>query len=565
MPALPSFSLFRGLRPLSWLALRRDGVAGLSLAALGIPEALGYAQIAGMPLVSGLYTALLAPIAFAVFGASRHLVVSADSATAAILSGSVSQMATPGSASYLGLAATVTLLTAGFLLLARILKLGFLADFLSRTVLVGFLAGVGVQVGVAMLGGMIGVATTERNTLLQAWQVGAGASHLNWPTLALSALVMAGIALGRRFAPRAPWPLACVAGAILAAHVLHLPALGVAVLGPLQAGLPSFGLPRVSWREAIALLPIAASCVAVILAQSAATARAFGERYDERVDENADILGLAAANAAAALGGAFLANGSLTQTAMAERAGSRSQITQLVFAFSALVVLLTLVGWLADLPRCVLAAIVFMIAIGLVDVPTLRAMRRESPGEFALALITAAAVAGLGVQSGVLLAVILSMLRHVRHSYRPHTAVLKYTPHAGWEEQPATPGAQSQPGLIVYRFNADLFYANAHRFADQVRALVQGAPDAVRGLVIEADAITDIDYSAARTLLALLEDLAQSGVKVVFARVSPALRADMTRHGVLAALGAQHVFAERRAAVEALCAELGLKAAGEQV
>jgi MFS superfamily sulfate permease-like transporter len=301
----------------------------------------------------------------------------------------------------------------------------------------------------------------------------------------------------------------------------------------------------------------------VILAQSSAASRAFGERYDEQVDGNADIMGLAAANAAASLCGAFLAHGSLTQTAMAERAGSRSQITQLVFAFSALVVLLTMVGWLADLPRCVLAAIVFMIAIGLVDVPTLRAMRRESPGEFALALITAAAVACLGVQSGVLLAVILSMLRHVRHSYRPHTAVLKYLPHAGWEEQPATPGVQSQPGLIVYRFNADLFYANAHRFADQVRGLVQGAPDAVRGLVIEADAITDIDYSAARTLLALFEDLKQRGIKVVFARVSPALHADMARHGVLAALGAQQVFAERRAAIKALCAELGLTAAGE--
>ena len=541
--------LFAGVRPITRESAARDGLAGVTIAAMSIPQVLGYARIAGMPLVSGLYTALLAPVAFALFGSSRHLVVAADSATAAILAGSVSTMAAPGSAAYLALVTAVALLTAGLLLVARILKLGFLADFLSRTVLVGFLAGVGVQVGVAMVGDMIGVAAPSRNTLVQAWQICAGAPHLSGLTLALSLVVVAGVLIGKRFAPKAPLPLVFVVGMILASHMWGLSGHGVAVIGPLQTGLPRFGLPAIGWRQAIALLPIAASCVVVILAQSSATARAFGARYDERVDENADILGLAAANAAAALGGAFVVNASPTQTAMADRAGGRSQLAQLVFAVSVFVALLTVVGLLADLPRCVLAAIIFTIGIGLVDIKTLAAIRRESPGEWLLALTTAAAVAGLGVEQGVLLAVLLSLMRHVRHSYQPHTAVLKHAPAAGWQEQPATPGTQTAPGLIVYRFNADLFYANAFRFTDEVRSLVQGAPAPVRWLVVEADAITDLDYSAARTLRTLLQDLKRQKIDVVFARVGPALRADMDRHGVTAVVGEDRIFSTRHRAL----------------
>ncbi len=542
--------LLEAARPLTLRSAAHDALAGVTIAAMSIPQVLGYARIAGMPLVSGLYTALLAPVAFAVFGSSRHLVVAADSATAAILAGSVAQMAPPGSPAYVSLITDVALLTGGLLLLARLLKLGFLADFLSRTVLVGFLAGVGAQVAISMLGDMVGVAASSRNTVIKVWQVASGLQRLSAPTLALSVVVVAGVQIGKQFAPRAPLPLVFVVGAILASHIMRLSALGVAVLGPLQAGLPSFGLPRMSLGGVIGLLPIAASCVVVILAQSSATARAFGERYGERVDENADIMGLAAANLVSALAGAFVVNGSPTQTAMAERAGARSQLAQLVFALCVFVALLTVVGLLKDLPQCVLAAIIFTIGIGLVDVGTFRAMRRESPGEFMLALTTAGAVAGLGVEQGVILAILLSLMRHVRHSYEPHTAVLKHTPGAGWQEEPAAPGATSGPDLIVYRFNADLFYANAFRFTDEVRRLVKAAPAPVRWLVIEADAITDLDYSAARTLETLLADLKAGGVGVVFARVSPSLRADMDRHGVTAAIGADRIFTTRHEALK---------------
>lgn len=530
----------------------RDALAGLTLASMNIPQLLGYARIAGMPLVTGLYTALLVPVAFAMFGSSRHLVVAADSGTAAILAGALSHMAEPASTHYLALAATTALLTAGMLLLARLFKLGFLADFLSRTVLVGFLTGVGVQVAIAMLADMVGIAVKTGSTILQVWQIARGLPRSSALTLGFSALVVAAILAGRRLAPRLPVSLVLVVGAIAATRAWNLAALGLATIGPVQGGLPSFGLPLATWSDTLQLLPVAASCFVVIIAQSAATARGIAARYEERTDEDADILGLAIANGAAAFSGTFVVNGSPTQTAMADRAGARSQLAQIAFAGCVFVVLAALTDPLQYLPRCVLAAIVFTIAIGMVDVATLRAMRRESPGEFKLAVVTAAAVAIIGVEQGVLLAITLSLLRHVRQSYRPHTGVLQFEPARGWTLLPAVAGQETEPGVILYRFGADLFYANASLFADEARALVEGAPSPVRWLVIEADAITNLDYTAARVVLMLIDELARRKIGIAFARASASLRADMDRHGVTAALGADKVFGSRHEALIAV-------------
>lgn len=535
-----------------------DVIAGVTLASMNVPQLLGYARIAGMPLVSGLYTALLAPIAFAALGSSRHLVVAADSGTAAILAAALSHIADPGSPQYLSLAATTALLTAGMLLLARIFKLGFLADFLSRTVLVGFLTGVGVQVAIAMLGDMLGIVINTRNTIEQAWQLARGVSHLSVPTLILSSLVVVTILLGRWVAPRIPVALAVVVVSIAGSRAWDLSALGMAMIGPIPGGLPSLSPLLPTWSTVPQLVPVAASCFVVIIAQSAATSRAIATRCRERIDEDADILGLSAANAVAAMSGAFVVNGSPTQTAMADRAGGRSQLTQIVFAGCVLVVLLALTGPLQYLPRCVLAAIVFTIAIGMVDVATLRAMRPESPGEFRLALTTAVAVALIGVEQGIVLAIVLSLLRHVRQSYRPHTEVLQRDPAAGWITVPATPGHQTEPGLVLYRFGANLFYANANHFADEARALVNGAPDPVRWLVIEADAIGDLDYTAARVVLTLIDDLRRQKVALAFCRVSESLRADMGRHGVTADIGAEYLFPTRHAALAAVRASNSL-------
>jgi sulfate permease, SulP family len=545
-------NIFGGLRPFKPREAGRDAIAGVTLASMNIPQVLGYTRIAGTPVVTGLYTVLLPLVAFAVFGSSRHLVVAADSATAAIFSASLSRMAKPASENYMALVGMVALLTAGFLFLARIFKLGFLADFLSRTVLVGFLTGVGFQVGIAMLGDMLGVAAPSHRTLIQVEEILQDLRGINLPTLGLSALVAGSILLGHRLVPRLPVALFAVVGTIAASATFRFAERGIAVIGPVPGGLPSIKLPEVGWDDILALLPVAASCFVMIIAQSAATSRVYAVRHDERVDEDADILGLAAANAAAAASGTFVVNGSPTQTAMADSAGARSQFAQLVFAGIVLLVLLFLTGPLQYLPRCALASIVFTIAVGMVDAKGLRAIFRESPGEFYLAVFTAAAVVAIGVEQGILMAIALSLIRHVQQSYRPHTMVLTPNATGRWVPAPATPGSETEPGLIVYRFGADLFYANENRFADQVRALVQHAPTPVRWFIVDAGAIPDIDYSAARSLRDLLDDLDRQGVQVVFARVSPYLRSDMDRHGVTAAVGDTHIFTTLHEAIAAV-------------
>jgi high affinity sulfate transporter 1 len=524
--------LFQSARPFKPAAALRDGFAGITLAAMNIPQALGYTRIAGMPVVTGLYSLLLPAVAFAAFGSSRYLVVSADSATAAIFAASLSPMAAPASARYVALAGAVALLTAAFLLLARLLKLGFIADFLSQTVLTGFLTGVGFQVGIAVLGEMLGVPISSRRTLVQLSEVLSRLPHAHLPSVAVSALTVVTLLLFRRFAPRVPGPLMVVAGAMAASAMWGFSGHGIAVIGPVAGGLPHLGLPDVGMKDLPLLLSTAASCCIMIITQSAATARIYAERHQQRLDANADLAGLSAANAVAGLSGAFVVNGSPTQTAMVESAGAQSQVAQLATAVAVALVLLFLTRPLQYLPQCVLGALVFVIAIRLIKLRTILELRRESPGDFALSLTTAAVVVAAGVEQGILLAMILSLLRVVSHSYHPHTGVMVPNIIGTWDLIPVSTVSVTKPGLVIYRFGAELFYANANRFAEEVTCLVGGTPSPVRWLIADAEAITRLDYSASRVLAELLRSLKDRGVQFGLARAPWGLKSDLARHHV---------------------------------
>jgi high affinity sulfate transporter 1 len=530
------------MRPIDGTRPLRDAVAGIELAAMSIPQALGYTSIAGMPAVTGFYTLFLPLLAFAAFGSSQYLVVAADSATAAILAGGISGMAPLTSAKYVLLAGTVALLTAVFLLVARLLKLGFIADFLSQTVLVGFLTGVGFQVGIAVFGEMLGLEVHSHRTVGQLAEVFRGLPQVQIPALGLSVAVVAGVLALGRFAPRVPGPLIAVTGAIASSAAWDFAARGISVIGPVAGGLPHLRLPDVNWAEVERLIPVAGSCFVMIVAQSAATARIYATRHHQPLDENADLAGLSAANAAAAFSGAFVVNGSPTQTAMVESSGGRSQVAHVAAATVVALVLLFLTHPLQYLPRCVLGAIVFIVAIRLVDLRALQGIRRESPGEYALALTTAGVVVLFGVEQGIILAMVLSLLRIVRHSYSPHTAVLTHGEGGLWELTPVVPGALTEPGLVIYRFGAALFYANAGRFSEQIEMLVGPAPSPVRWLVVDAGAITDVDYSAARVLRELHEDMARRGVQLAFAHVQSDLKPDLDRHHLTEVLGTDRIF-----------------------
>ena len=534
--------LLRGVLPVHRSRLLPDALAGVTLAALAIPEVLGYARIAGMPVVTGLYTMLVPLVVFALLGASRHLVVGADSATAAILAAGLAALAAPGSPRYVQLAGTAALLVAILLLLARVLRLGFLANFLSRTVLVGFLTGVGIQVAVGQLGPLLGVAEGGGSTVRQLWQVLRGLPTLHPVTVAVSLAVIAVVLGCRVVARRIPGALLAVVGAIVASHVLTLPAHGVAVLGAVPAGLPGLAVPDLTYADLGALLPMVVSMAVVVLAQSAATSRAYALRYGEPMDGDADLVGMAGANLAASLTGAFVVNGSPTKTQMVDSAGGRSQLAQLSAAVVVLLVLVVLTGPLAALPLAALAAVVFLIGVELVDLAGLRRIYQVRRTEFGVALLTAAAVVFLGVEQGILLAIAASVVDHLRHSYHPRSSVLAKSPAGHWRSLPVAPGARSVAGFVIYRFGTSLYFANASRLAQDVRLLVGSGPP-VAWFCLDGAAIGDVDYSAALVLGAVIDELGAGGIRVVCSNIIDPVRADLDRYGLTAKLDADGYYA----------------------
>jgi MFS superfamily sulfate permease-like transporter len=322
--AAPGWAVLRGITPLRRSQVAGDLLAGVTLAALSMPQTLGYAKIAGMPVVTGLYTLILPVAVFAVLGSSRHLVVAADSATAAILAAALAGLAVPGSARYVSLAGLAALLTGGLLLLARLARLGFLADFLSRTVLVGFLTGVGIRVAAQQFPDMLGISSGGAITPGQVVSSLARLPQAHPGAVAVSAAVICISLAARRLTRRIPGPLIAVVGAITVSRAADLAHRGVPVIGTVPAGLPSLRLPAFSPHDATSLLGAAASMFVVILAQSAGTARAFAAKHREPFHADTDLVGLGAANLAAGFSGTFVVNGSPTQTQVADSAGARS-------------------------------------------------------------------------------------------------------------------------------------------------------------------------------------------------------------------------------------------------
>ncbi len=303
-------TLFQGIRPLRRAAAMRDALSGAVFAAMDIPQVLGYSRIAGMPIETGLYSLLFPLLAFAAFGSSRYLVVAADSATAAILRSGLADMAPAASARYVALAGAVALLTAGFLLLARLLQLGFISDFLAQTVLAGFLTGIGLQVGITVLGQMLGIETQSRKTIVQIYEICRGLPHVHLPTVLVTVTVLAAVLALQHFVPRLPSSMLAVIVATSASAIWNFAGHGISTIGPVTGGLPHLGIPDVHWSDLPPLIPIAASCAVMILTQSSATARIYAAHHQQRLDADQDLVGLSAANAAAAFSGGFVVNGS---------------------------------------------------------------------------------------------------------------------------------------------------------------------------------------------------------------------------------------------------------------
>jgi sulfate permease, SulP family len=533
---LRALPVMGGLLPVHRSQITADVLAGVTLAAVSIPVALGYAKIAGMPVVTGLYTLLLPMAVFALLGSSRHLVVGADSATAAILGAALAGLAVAGSPQYVRLAGLAALLTGGLLLLARLAQLGFLANFLSRTVLVGFLTGVGIQVAARQLPDMLGVSVADKATPARILDIARALPQAYPADLAMSAGVIAVVLAARAINRKIPGLLIAVTAAIIVSQEADLAGHGVAVLGPLPRGLPHLGLPALGWHDAALLIGTAVSMFIVILAQSAATSRAYAGKHEEAFSQDTDLVGLGAANVAAALSGTFAVNGSPTQTQVADSAGGRSQLAQLTTSVVVLIVLLLLTGPLASLPIAALAAIVFLIAIGLIDIRGMRRILACRHREFTIALLTTTAVVILGVEEGIALAVAASIIDHLRHTSHPLNSLLVKSPAGHWQPAPVRPGARTEEGLAIYRFGTSLYYANASRFIDDITALTaQGSP--LRWLVLDGAAIGDVDYTAAAVLTHTIEHLRKQHIHFAVSSALGQVRKQLDSYGIGAALG----------------------------
>ncbi len=540
----PQFPILQGILPIVAAQIPTELIAGITLAALAIPEVMGYTRIAGMPVVTGLYTILIPMVLFALLGSSRHLVVGADSATAAIMAAGLGGLAAVASPEYVAYAGMLALMAAALLILARIIRLGFLADFLSHTALVGFLAGVGIQVLIGEIAGMLGIPGGGVGPLQKLVADFRQLNQVNLYSLVISMAVLVIITGARKINRKIPGALLAVGGSILSGYFFNLSAYGVALIGTVPAGLPKLGLPHVPLGSMVIsrLLPIAFSMFIVILAQSAATSRAYAIRYSERLSENMDLVGLGLANIGAGLSGTFVVNGSPTKTQMIDSAGGRSQLAQVTAAVVVLSVLVFLTGPLAHMPNAALSAVVFLIGVELIDVKGMRQIFAERPYEFWVALITAAVVVFVGVEQGILLAILLSLIIHTRHGYKPKNSLLTTDQAGSLRVAPLSSRAQVEAGLMIYRFQHSMYYANAERLTLEVLELVNGTDPPLCWFCVDAIAVDDIDFTAAAAFREIHKKLKAKGIRLVMADLEADVLAELDRSGLTRLLGTDSIF-----------------------
>ena len=510
----------------AWLST--DLIAGVTLSAIAIPEVLGYTSISQTPLVTGLYTIIFPTLVFALLGSSRLLVVGADSATAALLAAGLTGLGIaglqPNTTEWVAYCSTVALITGGILVVARLFKLGFLGDFLSASVLVGFLTGVGIQVLSGQIPEILGVPKGTGTWIQDQITWIKELPNIQWETFGFGLATILIILLFTRFAPKIPGAVVAVVLLIIVSTVTDASAHGVKTVGAVQGGFPPVGLPQgVSSSYMAGLIGIAVSCFVLIVAQSAATSRSFAMKHGDKVDVNRDIVGLSGSNLAAGLSGTFVVNGSPTKTQILDGQGGRTQVANITMSAVALLFTLYFTSVLTNMPKAVLAGIVFLIGVDLIDIAGLKRIAARRKDEFVIAVVTAIVVCAVGVEQGIILAIVVSILDIIRRQYQPKDFVVGTTDVDQPSYAAATSGAQSEPGLVVFRYDAQLFYANANAFVDSIQRVVEGAPDPVRWLVLDASTLTDVDYSAGLAFGGLLDYLDHRAVTFALAEADSQL------------------------------------------
>ncbi len=505
--------------------LPHDLAAGLALGAVMVPVGLAYGELAGLPL-AGLYGSMLPLLAYALFGSSRQLIVGPDTAMAALVAIAVVPLA-PGDPGRLALlAAALGVMVGGLCLLGGVLRLGFVANFLSKPVIVGFMHGLALVIAVAQLPKVLGLKSQGATTLEQAVSLLHRLADTNLTALAIGAGTFAVILLCRRFVPMIPGAVVALAGSGLAVVLFHL---DVAVVGSVPTGLPGLSLPAISLGDFEALLPIALVAALLSFSDTVVTARAFAARNRYRVDANQELLAIGVANLVSGLSQGLPISASDSRTAVAEAAGGRTQVTSIVAAVVVAGVMLWLAGFLYHLPAAALGGLLMASAWSLCDAGEFRRLWRFRGISLAGALVTLAGVVALGVMEGILIGVVFSLVLLLRALAFPPDAVLGRTPDGSWHDPAFRPDAARVPGLLVYRFTAPLFFANCALFRDRIEALVAAAPQPLAGVVIDGGALQDVDLMGCETLSELYGELHERGIQLVFGDLRDRVRRDIER------------------------------------
>ena len=548
---LPGLRVLRGYRRV-WL--RGDVVAGVTVAAYLVPQVMAYASLAGLPPVAGLWGILLPLAGYALVGSSRQLSVGPESTTALLTVAVIAPIAAGDPGRYAVLAAGLALVVGGLFLLAWAARLGIVADLLSRPILVGYLAGVAVIMITSQVGKVTGLEIAGDSVVEQVRSIVASDAPVSGLTVALAAGVLVLLVVLQRLWPRLPGPLVAVLVATAAVWALDLEARGVAVVGAMPSGLPTFTVPDVAAADLRALALPALGIVLVGYSDSISTARAFASRRHQTIDANTELLALGVANVGAGVSQGFPVSSSASRTAIGDAAGSTTQVHSLAALGCVVLVLLWLGPLLEHFPMAALGALVIYAATRLVDVAEIRRIAAFRGSELAITLTTVAGVLLLDILRGLLLAIGLSAVLLLARVARPHAAVLGLVPGlAGMHDVGDFAGSRTIPGLVVFRYDSPLFFANAEDFRRRALAAVDEAEDAgpVAWFLLNAEANVHVDLTALDALEDLRRELAERGVVVALARVKQELLADLRSTGLVGRIGEDRVYPTLPTAVAA--------------
>jgi high affinity sulfate transporter 1 len=527
-----------------WLI--RDLSAGLVLTAILVPVGMGYAEAAGLPAIYGLYATIVPLIAYAIFGPSRILVLGPDSSLAAIIAATIVPLAAGDPDRLVALAGMLALMTGGLCILAGLARFGFITELLSKPIRIGYLNGIALTVLIGQLPKLLGFSSSGDNLIQESISLIQGVAQglTHWTSFAIGVTCLAVVLIFKRRWPKIPGVLIAVIGATIVVGIFDLAmTAGVSVVGPLPQGLPSFQIPNVSPADLGALAVGAVAITLVSFADTSVLSRTFALRGGYEVDQNQEIVALGAANVAAGLFQGFSISSSSSRTPVAESAGSKTQLTGVVGALCIALLLVFFPTLLQNLPSAALGAVVISAVLSLIDVQGVARLYRLRRSEFVFSIACFLGVALIGVIQGIFIAIGLALLSFIWRAWRPYDAVLgRVAGLKGYHDITRYPDAQRIPGLVLFRWDAPLFFANAEAFREHVLQAVADAPTPTKWVVVAAEPVTDVDITAADTLSELDDDLQRAGIEICFAEMKDPVKDRLRQYGLFTKFGADLFF-----------------------